>query len=421
MRYQATLALALLSTSSLGAVSLLGPDATIYSIDSTTAQGTSRLALTILAPDGSELVETVPGTDGPDVELNATLVFDDGKDTLIAVWEQRLHGVFSQLLLAERTPAGWSEPIELSGNPFASRGVLRVSVAAARPVVTTAGPVVVREQLVHMVWTDDAGPGRHVLYSPITLHDGVYGGDNALVRLSGFGAALPHELAQVADHPALARGSASGSVAIAYLDPETLAFERVALRSLPADLTTFADKARAEIIEIGLHQVPVSNRPAFADKARAEIIEIGATLHQSLKVYAADAIAAALLADPETDLIMLADKARAEIIEIGARALDTEPGRSGTFVTMALGDRGGDIELVRFEQMVTPTLPVGAEVVATYVSPSAKDVAIVWQTANEYGYLESTDGSWGEAKSLPVGHYSLDVTLALLQSRLSQR
>ena len=421
MRWQTPLVLALLITPSLGAVSLLGPDATIYSIDAATADGASQLALTILAPDGSEHVEIVPGTAGPDVELNATLVFDDGKDTLIAVWEQRLYGVFSQLLLAERSPAGWSEPIELSGNPFASRGALRVSVATARPTVTTAGPVAVREQLVHMVWTDDAGPGRHVLYSPIALHDGVYAGENALVRLSGFGASLPHELAQLADHPALERGSATGSVAIAYLDPETLAFERVALRSLPADLTTFADKARAEIIEIGLHQVPVGNRPAFADKARAEIIEIGATLHQSLKVFAAEAIATSLLADPETDLVTLADKARAEIIEIGARALDTEPGRVGTFVTMALGSRGGDIELARLEAMPTPALPPGADVLATFVSPSANDIAIVWQTAAGYGYLESNEGSWGNAKSLPVGHFPLDVTLALLQSRLSQR
>lgn len=376
----AALVTPMLAPNVVAAVSLLGPDGSTYQLAPRLVDGSPQLTLEVIRFDGSSWLEVVPGTEGADEERNPTLVLDDRSMTVFAVWEQRLHGVFSQLLLAQRAADGtWSSAIELSGNPFATRGDLQVAVDSGSPGMVAAGESApTRRQLLSLLWAEEAGPGHRVMFSPVSLLDGVYPGANPVLPLSGFGVDLSPATLQLTASPALARAQEPETVTVAFLDPEDDTYRRVLVRALPLELSVFADKARAEIIELGA-QSPGMGRPELASKARAEIIELGSRLHPSLKLFAAEAVQASLLAASETDIYELADKARAEIIELGARALDPSPGRSGTFVSVPVGvDLGGDFELIWLASLPRPPVPEDATIEVSLVSPSGSHAVLVW-------------------------------------------
>jgi hypothetical protein len=419
MRNAAFLAL-LLAAAPAGAASLLGPDGTTYEIRSRLVAGSPQLALVLSYPDGTSTLEVVPGTHGLDEERHARIVLDDRSQSVFLVWEQRLHGVFSQLLLAERSAHGdWSQPIELSGNPFAERSSLIVSVDAGRPGLAVGEDSLEQRQLISLLWAEQAGPGYRVMFSPVALLDGIYPGANAALPLTDFATSVTPADEQLLSKPALSRANEPETVAIAFFDPASQHFQRAMIRALPMALTDFADKARAEIIELGAH-TPQSPRQFFADKARAEIIELGSKVHQSLQVFAADKIQSALLADPETNIEMLADKARAEIIELGARALDPVPGRAGTFVAIATGSAmGGDFELIWLEPLERPSIPPGAVVVSTMVSPTGLMAALVWELDGVYYYAESRDSSWGPSLVLATSADHAAAAIDLLGARVA--
>lgn len=419
MRGAALLSL-LLAVAPAGAASLLGPDGTTYEIRSRLVAGYPQLALVLSHPDGTSTIEVVPGTSGLDEERHARLVLDDRSQSVFLVWEQRLHGVFSQLLLAERSVEGdWSPAIELSGNPFAERSSLIVSVDAGRPGLAAGDDGLGQRQLISLLWAEQAGPGTRVMFSPVALLDGLYPGANAALPLTDFATAVAPADEQLLSMPALSRANEPETVAIAFYDPASQSFQRAMIRALPIALTDFADKARAEIIELGAN-TPQSPRQPFADKARAEIIELGSKVHQSLQVFAAEQVHRALVADPDTDLEALADKARAEIIELGARALDPVPGRAGTFVAVATGSAmGGDFEIIWLEPLERPAVPPGAAVVSTMVSPTGLVAALVWELGGVYYYAESGDRSWGPSLLLATSAEDAPAAIDLLAARVA--
>ncbi|HEV2855299.1 MAG TPA: hypothetical protein VHC97_21065 [Thermoanaerobaculia bacterium] len=394
------------------------------------------LAVEVTKTSSSTQRFLVPSTRGSETESSAALIYEEDSDRLFMVWESRTTPLNSVLMLASFDGVRWSNPIQITGNPFSSKSSPQLAITRdSVPVPGEDGATALRQRtILHLIWEEEAAPGNfEVLYTPVILEEGNYLGWNPIYHLSDFVAegdsgssfAAPLELVHA---PALQNGGDPRTIVVAFASPAGRWLTSLLVDVLPEELSQLADGARANIIEIGRGGFP-GNRPTLAEKAKADLIVRGTAFHNDVIRYMADQLYNQILADRGNDLVALAEKARANIIEIGARL--SGRGLRDRDDTAATKARIAEIEdpqpkpnaslshLIHFRVAGSrPTPQVGSSNVRMFVSDSGEDTLIAWTEKDRVLYRMSKDGGWTDQREIKL---SDSVNLARAYEILAQR
>lgn len=399
------------------------------------------VALEINKPGAAVQRILVPGTGGEEAESVPTLLFEDSSQTVFLLWESELN--FHPILqLAGFDGSGWSRPIEVIGNPFASK--TSPQFAVTRDSYEEPGPdnsVVSRHRtILHLVWQEEnAGGSFSTFYSPILIGDQGYFGWNPVYNLDEY---LQDRVTPSAGgaQPALARapivetGRDERTVVIAYASTAIGRLAAIEVDVLPEHVTQLADKARSHIIDLGRKYYP-SDLAGLADKARSHIIDLGHAFRPEVVQAMADQVKALILAGSAPGLEALAEKARSHIIDLGAqlsgrglrgvngadataKLLEVDPDPSAPESAAASGPY-----LFQFRVVSNLAVPrVGPGAVRLFVSQSGENLTVSWAQADRVVYRNSRNNGWTDARELRFSD-SLNLSKAyeILEQRLSNR
>ncbi|MFP3939421.1 MAG: hypothetical protein ACLF0P_03860 [Thermoanaerobaculia bacterium] len=386
------------------------------------------LALDVLQDGEERRRSLVVGSEGPEVERAATLVFEPDSKTLYAVWESRRSPSASALYLAGFHGGEWGEPLEISGDTAPLKGVPQVLVQRDEVDVPDALDDGVKQgdrTLLHVLWWEQAaGSGGGVQYAPVLFERGEYLGWNPVIRLADLdpapqsksSAELPAPLLR---SPQLDPGTDLRAAITGLVNPETGRLLAIEARLLPAEIGMMADELRAQIIAIGFSKGP-DRIAAIRDELRAQIIAIGRNLNPgTVQHVAARSVKAAesLVEErPEIPLEVFADELRAQIIAIGSRWLVDLERRNVPEVTrvLELQAQGGGKEippavphLLRLDLVHSrPAPPTGPGTTRVFLSETGERVVAAWIEEGEVYYTESIEATgpgepaWSQPKRL---------------------
>jgi hypothetical protein len=339
-------------------------------------------------------------------------------------------------------PDGWSERIELVGNPFAAKSPPAVAVTrdSFRSVDAAGAATEVVRTLVHLVWGQEGESGWDAMYAPVLFVDGAYTGQTPLLRLDGVVPA-PADPAAAAAAPRLTvpvvrPGGDAASVVVGFDSPADARFRTVEIRLVAADLVRLAGEARAHIIDTGARAETPDELRSIADGARAHIIDTGVTFDPHIVRSLADGARAHIIDTGVTvrsddDLRRLASEARAHIIDTGVsmsqglrRIASGEMGTSARVAIPTVDGAEAEHLLVLNALSARPTPPVPADGVEVFLSKRGSDAILAWSDADgsKVFYLESEGGAWSSQRVLELGPgLSAAEAFAGLDSRISGR
>jgi hypothetical protein len=395
----------------------------------------SVLALDVVR-DGATQRLLVPGTDGPEGERWPALTVDRATNSVFLVWEtQRPNFPLSVLNLIAFSNDSWGGVFEFAADPFTYKSNPQLATTLDRyQVFDAAGAVVTASRtILHLAWYDDDGARQHVLYTPLVVEGGEVLQSNRVFDLAALagseetapgGAAAP---ARLREKPQVRRGRDGQSVVLAFVAPGSDALSSLELRSVTGELVSFADKARAQVIETGI-QNPGLGRRALADKARAQVIETGRAL---MRRAASDFLAKVFLdgigdSSPDVSLEDAAEEARAQVIETGV-SLRRGIADKALVDVIEIGRSdapGGSSHLLDVRQAARRGLPpLPDRDLRVLLSPKGDDAAVAWEVDGTVRYCESTaDGGWSPVRSLALGPaLSDEEAFALVAQRLADK
>lgn len=437
----ATSASAIERTAALGSrgeiyIAKAGTYGSLFPTGTETPPGNQVLAVEVTKASSSTQRFLVPLTKGEEAESSPALIYEDDSNTLFVVWESRTTPLSSVLMLAGFDGSHWTQPIQLSGNPFSSKSSPQLAITRdSFPVAGEDGATVTRSRTVlHLIWEEEGAPGNfELLYTPVILEDGNYLGLNPVYHLNEFiadgasGSNFAPPLALV-HAPILQNGQDARTVVVAFASSTGRWLTSVVVDVLPEELSHLADDARASIIEIGRQGSFPSNRSVLADRAKANIIDRGAAFHTDVVRYMADQIYTQILTDRSDDLIALSEKARASIIEIGVRLSgrglrdrdDTAKARIAEIEDPQPAPPVSPTHLIHFR--VADSLPVpqvGSNGVRLFVSESGEDMLISWTERDRVLYRMSRNDGWTEQREIKLSDsVNLDRAYEILTQRV---
>jgi hypothetical protein len=435
------LAIAMAPARLLASGDVLGASGEVYRVQSGAYQ-----SLFADAPAGSELNQVlaldivrdgktqrllVPGTDGPGADQTPALAVDHTTNTVYLVWQAQ-HNIHSVLdLVGYSTDDGFGDVFEFSGDAFSTKfnPQLATTIDHYQTLADDGTVAQANRAILHLVWSDDGSYGRRNLYTPLVIEDGALLRTNVIFDLAELadqtagatGATAPASLEQ---KPQIRTGRDGQSVAIAFVTPGSERLSALELRSVTGELVSFADKARAQVIEIGRAN-PGLSRSSIAEKARAQVIEIGrklmgADVSDYLAKSFTDAVGAS---SPTDDLEIAAEKARAQVIEIGASLRRGAADKARAQVIEIGRTVGGPTHLLDLRKAAArdlPTLPDRA--MRVFLSPRGDDAAVAWSVDNTVRYRETTDAGWGPVRVLTLSPtLSANDAYDLVAQRLAAR
>jgi len=379
--------------------------------------------------DGRSLRTLVPGTEGPGPEQAAALAADgnrvyllwgDGRDVTVSGW----------------TAAGWDAPFALELDATSSKVNPQMVATSDRfPVVGADGRAAeVQRTILHLVWLDRGPGGDRLLYTAVVSQDGELQRSNQVVELEPLaGQAGPMAPAgpppmTLVQHPQLRPGRDGKSVLVGLVSRDDGALATLELRPVGGDIVSFADHARAVIIETGRNN-PGSSRVQLADLARAVIIETGHTLFKTsaAKVIEGTFIDSIAGSSEEVELAAAAESAARAAIGEGASLLTLpEKDDADTELVELAGPDAGDagrqvLDARPALRRALPSLPPDADV-RLFLSADGDAASLAWAGTGYVRYRESTANGWSVVHTLALGPaFTKEAAFALVQQRLNSK
>ena len=333
----------------------LGSDGTIYRLWSGTygelfgpessalPAETPVLALDLVAPGQPLVRDLVPGTEGPETEGSAALLFDSRSSSVHAVWNSRTtaNQAVSHLKLRSLTSAGWTELIELSAGSLTDKSALRLALTSDDYAATVDGVETrIGRRILHLVWAETANDFSRAYYTPVVFIDGRYLGWNPVVALDEIATPDP-SLSPAPVVPIALRAAPTlvatptGKVTASFIHSLSNRLVTVDVLTLPGELGELAEMARGHIVAIaGIYGG--GDRSQLGTMARGHIVAIAGHFHPSAATYIGDRTGEFLASsEASVDIPTLAEMARGHIV---ARARE--------ILTSGLANRCADEEVV---------------------------------------------------------------------------
>lgn len=391
----------------------------------------------------------IPGTEGEDLEKSPHLLLEPSTETLYLVWVNRLNFLHSNLNLISLGEDGFSEVIEVYGNPYLSKDAPQLAVTrdtyTIDPVDGEGEPVQHHRTVIHLIWMERLSEvEEQVLYSPLIIVDGSYIGSNPVYEVESFGqATLEADGLGAGDGsstarqlPAIQAGSDDHSVVLAYVDRATGQLVSLEIDLLPGELSHLADLVRAQLVDVGHRYDPRAPKRLhnLSDLARAQLVDVGYRFHPTFVAHLADELEQFILGlaateKAEAEIDVLADLVRAQLVDVGYR-LNAGLRPQQDLARAQLVDvgyrhspRGQRHDLEVHVASHRPLPPVGEGEVFVYLSNSGEDALIAWEESEDLvRYWESTETEWTESHALRLGdELGRNEAHALLLQRIQSR
>lgn len=363
----------------------------------------------------------VPETEGPAVEGQPSLVFEDASNSLFVFWESRPQPQHSRVNLAWLKAGTWSQVFEVSGDIAPLKGPPQVSITRDFfEVVAAEGQPPVRHSrtVLHVAWWEKAAGSEEVYYTPIFLIDGAYLGRNEVYNLSDLDPnPLPQQAtalsADLLRSPKIETGRDENSVVMGFVNKASERFLVFDARVLPAELGVLADGTAGRISD-DEDLFSADGLVSLAEHARGHMIEMGHRLHPGLLTFLADDVATDILDNGlETgSIVSLAEHARGHMIEMGARVFG-EGGMEGeatATVSRVLEIRApapegqeGAPHHVWLRLVNDRRAPgVGAGPTWMFLAEDGLRAVVSWGEPGALRYRETRDGAWTAARRIAL-------------------
>jgi hypothetical protein len=407
--------------------------------------GVPVLAVDVTRPGAAAQRVLIPDTLDPSPDTSASLLYENDSQTVYALWASQV-GTNSVLKLAGFDGTNWSSPIQVVGNPYATKGSPQFAITREtfQDIADDGTTATKHRTTLHLLWQEEAVPGvPDTFYTPVVFVEGVYTGINPVYNLSDSLQDPPASLAAAAPQqttllrvPTIQAGRDQRTVIAAFTSPGKQQLATVEVDVLPEELSRLSEKARSHIIEIGRALYP-NDLPTLAEKARSHIIEIGVAFHPELVSSIADQVRDTILANGDatstaTTIEGLAEKARSHIIEIGAK-LSGRGLRDGDLTKIVqVDDPSGEDTITPTGQAAyllqlrmassRPVPRVGPGTVKLFVSEDGSDVLVSWAQTDKVIYRLSKDAGWTDTLTLALSP-TLDINKAydILGQRVRNR
>ena len=430
--------------------------------DDPRAGWSSVLALDVVREGALAERIVIPGTEGPDVESEAAVVFDQGQ--LFVLWQSRASANRTFLDLIEFTPAdsSWSETIEVSGDPIPLKGPPQIAITRETVVVDAdegeeAGETT--RTAVHVMWWEsesasaEAGDVR-VLYTPIILEGGAFLGWNPVIELDPADFPISEELEAGTDFSddllfaaSLDHGTDPRSVVIGLPSADSGKLHNLIIRLLPDSLVDLAEHARSHIVGVGLiNQGDVTGGiPTglidIAENARSHIVGVGRIpLHRGVREYVGGRVFNRIVElgstyenDPEAFWIEVESAVWDEVVVSGASLLGNQLQNEdlpcgilhlGEGGLVAPGAEASD-SLHQLEFCVGSEFPLPATTEdigsdhRVVLSDDATAAVVAWEDEDgTVRYRQTEDGAWSEALTVPDSDLTLADALKILSRKV---
>jgi hypothetical protein len=407
--------------------------------------GVPVLAIDVTRPGAAAQRVLIPDTLDPTPDTSASLLYENDSQTVYALWASQV-GTNSVLKLAGFDGTNWSSPIQVVGNPYATKGSPQFAITREtfQDIADDGTTATKHRTTLHLLWQEEAVPGvPDTFYTPVVFVEGVYTGINPVYNLSDYLQDAPASLAAAAPQqttllrvPTIQAGRDQRTVIAAFTSPGKQQLATVEVDVLPEELSRLSEKARSHIIEIGRALYP-NDLPTLAEKARSHIIEIGVAFHPELVSSIADQVRDTILANGDatstaTTIEGLAEKARSHIIEIGAK-LSGRGLRDGDLTKIVqVDDPSGEDTITPTGQAAyllqlrmassRPVPRVGPGTVKLFVSEDGSDVLVSWAQTDKVIYRLSKGAGWTDTLTLALSP-TLDINKAydILGQRVRNR
>lgn len=395
------------------------------------------LALEVTKPGSPVQRILVPSTANSEVEKSPALLYEDQSGTVYLVW-QSVSAVHPILQLSGFDGTAWSEPIEVTGNPFAPKTSPQMAITRDTfGELDALGAVVVKHRTVlHLIWEEELATGGvlEAFYSPILFIDGVYLGWNPVYRLSSFdpseAAAGPAPSPALVRSPTIQGGRDGRTVVVAFVSPAKGRLVTIEIDALPQEFSQLADKARSHIVDLGRRPHPPHGLKAIADEAHAGVIELGRAFHAEIAESLADQVYEKIMKSGTQDLEFLGGAARSHIVDLGvklsgrglrnpAKAASAAVERTEEITPTAPGfpepEAPQSSNFLQFRLASSRPVPdvgtASADTLRVFISESGDNVLIAWPDKNRVLYRDTKGDQWNAVREIKLSD-SVDLSRA---------
>ena len=360
----------------------------------------------LLAPGG--------GTVAPDAV--PFVVWEEASRRLFMVWEGLTH-IHSNVNLVSFDGAAWSEPLQISGNPFTKKSSPRLAITRETYLRDVDGKSVAGERtMLHIVWYEDDYGDVHVLYAPLALDNGAT--SRLLPPIFDLGQFVPEAdgagsqpTAALLRSPRVVAAADQKSVLVAFVDDATDQLATLRIDVLPVELSAVADELE-DFFDDQANDPCSGDLTALAERARAHLVVIGTRFSAYARSYMADAMREWLMAQRNGECASggrsaLAQRARAHLVVIGRRALReviVAASEEESYLLTFDGVRAGlhsDVSLsVKGAVVSPPAIAVGATRI--HIGGSGRQTLVSWRGNGQLFYQEHDGASWLPRQSLAL-------------------
>lgn len=415
-----------LYTARVGTYGSFFPRGTTYSADATV------LVLDVLKADGTRTRLLAPGGDTVAPDAAPFVLWEDSSRRLFMVWEGRSR-IHSNVQLVSFDGANWSEPVQISGNPFTKKSSPRLAITRETYVRDVDGKSVsgVRTTL-HIVWYEDDYGDVHVLYAPLLLDNGAP--PQLLPPIFDLGEFVPAATAAgtapsaaLLRSPRVVAAADQKSVLIGLADDATHQLATLRVDVLPVELSAVGDELE-KFFDQEQNDPCTGDPAALAERARAHLVVIGTRFSSYARSYLADTLREWLLAQRNGECanggrVALAERARAHLVVIGRRALHeviVAPTEAPTYLLTFDALAGGvhyDLSLsVEHTAASPPAIAAGAARI--HLGGAGRQTLVSWLVNRTLYYQEHDGTSWLPRQSLAItDSFTLEQAYALLDGK----
>lgn len=403
--------------------------ATLFPAGSALPSTARVIALDIQSPQGDRERLLVPESETLAPEGAPYVHYEDASGRLFMVWEG-LSRIHSSVNLVSWDGAAWSDVLKISGNPFTMKSAPRLAVTRERYVQGEgAAATEVERTVLHTVWYEDDYGTVDVLYSPVTLENGVLPELLPPIFKLGSFVAAPDAASGARPTYDLLRSPRALSISpeaalVGFVDAATEQLVTVRLDVLPAELSALADELDRFLREQDSCSLP---RQELAERARAHLVVIGGRFSAFARQFMADSLRDWLLAHSDEECAgagggVLAGRARAHLVVIGRRALREVIASAAETKSYTLTIGGGDglRQDIALSVLHTRTLPPALTdgQARIHVGGSGKTALVSWLVRDSLVYQEHDGNGWLPALSLTLGvSLTLEDAYSVLDAR----
>ena len=400
-----------------------GPYGVLFPGGASAAPEDLVLALTKVTEGGPEVRMLVPGTEGPEAELDVSVVAAPRQSAFFVSWTSQdglAAATAGEVVVSAFRNGAFSEAVVVRESLARDAGPVKFAVTRDRGSVGSAGATQeVERTTLHAIWWQDdaqADGSAGVLYVPVVFVDGSFIGEIGAQVLNGLDPGVPLEGSAVTEsilkNPTIAAGKDHRSVILAFADEATSRLVTLEVHMLPMELHQLKASAEEFVLDYG-GPLDLAGIESLSEEIGAHLVDIGAHFHLGLRTYFAASVSQETLdlawglGGPGVPLESLSEEIGAHLVDIGAKAFGSggmeriyDSSRFSLLTLNALGS-GLGVHLVRLYVVASfPAPETGEGHTSVFLSSTGESSLVCWESPSALHYRETEAEGWSEVHTI---------------------